>query len=271
MPPSIPRSSQPEPWDSRIRRADQLAAEAGPSASLLAFYAGLLRSQKTVYQALQSQQPSGALEKDVAFVRASAPALLREVANHGSDQLGNEARALLTTNPSALDALLLAYWYAPTDRQFFAKAILQPYGQWLAEAGVRPSDRAATHVDNRCPACGGTPQLSILEAASAGAAGIDGGSRRLLCAGCLCSWPFRRVICPSCGEGDEQHLVYYQTAQLEHVRVDACETCRRYLKSIDLTRLGLAVPLVDEVAGAPLDLWAQEHGYEKIELNLVGL
>jgi len=25
------------------------------------------------------------------------------------------------------------------------------------------------------------------------------------------------------------------------------------------------------VAGAPLDLWAQEHGYGKIELNLVGL
>ena len=32
-----------------------------------------------------------------------------------------------------------------------------------------------------------------------------------------------------------------------------------------------AVPLVDEVAGASLDLWAREHGYEKIELNLVGL
>ena len=43
------------------------------------------------------------------------------------------------------------------------------------------------------------------------------------------------------------------------------------MKSVDLSRLGLAVPLVDEVAGAPLDLWARERGYEKIELNLVGL
>jgi len=55
------------------------------------------------------------------------------------------------------------------------------------------------------------------------------------------------------------------------VRVDACESCRHYLKSIDLGRLGLAVPIVDEVAGAALDLWARDHGYEKIELNLVGL
>jgi formate dehydrogenase maturation protein FdhE len=43
------------------------------------------------------------------------------------------------------------------------------------------------------------------------------------------------------------------------------------LKTIDLGRLGLAVPLVDEVAGATLDVWARSHGYEKIELNLVGL
>ena len=55
------------------------------------------------------------------------------------------------------------------------------------------------------------------------------------------------------------------------MRVEACDTCRHYLKGIDLTRLGIAVPLVDEVASAPLDLWADEHGYVKIELNLVGL
>jgi hypothetical protein len=29
--------------------------------------------------------------------------------------------------------------------------------------------------------------------------------------------------------------------------------------------------LVDEVAAAALDVWSKEHGYIKIELNLVGL
>ena len=61
------------------------------------------------------------------------------------------------------------------------------------------------------------------------------------------------------------------TAQLRIPRLEACDTCRRYVKGVDRTRLGLAVPLVDEVAGAALDVWAREHGYEKIELNLVGL
>jgi formate dehydrogenase accessory protein FdhE len=123
---------------------------------------------------------------------------------------------------------------------------------------------------NRCPRCGGAPQLSILE--TAGSASAEGSSSRLLmCATCLTHWSFRRVLCPHCGEEDERRLGYFQSAAFEHLRVDACESCHRYLKSIDLGKLGLAVPLVDEVAGAPLDLWARERGYEKIELNLVGL
>ena len=111
--------------------------------------------------------------------------------------------------------------------------------------------------------------MSILEAAAA--TSVDGSTRQLLCATCLTTWPFRRVVCPSCGEEDERKLAYYHSPVMAHVRVDACDSCRRYLKTIDLGRLGLAVPLVDEVAGASLDVWAREHGYEKIELNLLGL
>ena len=99
----------------------------------------------------------------------------------------------------------------------------------------------------------------------------DGSSRQLLCASCLTTWSFRRVMCPHCGEEDERKLGYFQSPALAHVRVDACESCHHYLKSIDLGRLGVAVPLVDEIAGVPLDVWARDHGYEKIELNLVGL
>jgi FdhE protein len=79
------------------------------------------------------------------------------------------------------------------------------------------------------------------------------------------------VLCPSCGEEDEKKLGYFESAALSHVRIDACDTCGRYLKTIDMSRLGLASPLVDEVATAALDVWAREHGYQKIELNLAGL
>jgi formate dehydrogenase maturation protein FdhE len=54
------------------------------------------------------------------------------------------------------------------------------------------------------------------------------------------------------------------------VRIEACDTCRYYLKSVDRTIDGLAVPVVDEIAAAPLDLWAAEHAYRKIQPNLMG-
>jgi formate dehydrogenase maturation protein FdhE len=56
-----------------------------------------------------------------------------------------------------------------------------------------------------------------------------------------------------------------------HVRVEACETCHYYIKTVDLTKNGLAVPVVDELATIPLSLWAQEHQYVKLQANLLGL
>jgi formate dehydrogenase maturation protein FdhE len=38
-----------------------------------------------------------------------------------------------------------------------------------------------------------------------------------------------------------------------------------------LTRNGLAVPVVDELATVPLNIWAEEHGYAKLQPNLLGM
>src|SRR4030095_5719393 len=143
---------------------------------------------------------------------------------------------------------------------------MQPYASWLAESGGAPLDRQLPRAANPGPFCGGPPHAS-----TPGAGREAGGGGQLLCATCLTAWPFRRVVCVYCGEEDERKTGYFHTPVLDHLRVDACESCTHYLKTVDLTRLGLAVPLVDEVAGAPLDLWARERGYEKIELNLLGL
>lgn len=257
-----------ESWERRIRRADELARADTAAAPLLTFYARLLESQKAVYDSLTGRRPSGSLERDATLVARSASPLLHTVAHLGPQRLATEARMLLD-NAAAVSSLLLECWCAPSPHHFFAKAILQSYAQWLADAGLPPADRPVVRTDNRCPSCGGVPQLSILD--PAGVASGDGSGRRLLCATCLDTWAFRRVVCPHCGEEDERRLCYYRSSDFDHLRVDACETCRHYLKSIDLGRLGLAVPLVDEVAGAPLDVWAVERGYRKIELNLVGL
>jgi hypothetical protein len=261
--------SMRETWDQRIQRATTLARGADGARTLLTFYADLLALQKQLGDYLRacSHVATGSLERDVAFVRDAARVLLHGVAMCGPPPLADEACDLLAGGDAAFDDMLLAYWHSPSDGQFFAKAAVQPYADWLAERGIRPLDRDLPRSHNWCPVCGGAPQVAVLEHAAEG----DGGARSLLCATCLTRWPSRRVVCAHCGEEDEQKLAYFQTPSFDHLRLDVCHACRHYLKTVDRTRLGVAVPVVDELAGASLDLCARDRGFQKVELNLVGL
>ena len=261
-----------ESWQQRIDRAGQLAAVGGAAGPLLVFYGKLLHAQQRISNAIKARtawRPCGSLGRDGPAVAATAPLVFHEVAQSGSEPMAVEARQLLGGSESEVVELLLAYWRTRSDRQFFAKAIMQPYADLLAELGIAPSDAERPRGGHRCPLCGGAPQVSVLQ--SPGDVSGEGGGRALVCATCLGTWPFRRVLCPSCGEEDERKLGYFQSPSFEHLRLDVCETCGHYIKTVDLTRIGIAVPIVDEVAGAPLDLWARGRGFEKIELNLVGL
>jgi FdhE protein len=258
-------------WGRMIQRAGDLAPRSKATRELLVFYEKLLESQKQVYEYLRGCRewlPSGSLICDLPILKDALPALLWTVESYGPAPLAQGAKNLLKTKDNIIDEVLLTYWHSPSDDQFFAKAILQPYTRWLAESGGRPIDRTFNSQENRCPFCGGMPQVSFLQIRETSA---ESGNRDLVCATCLTNWPFRRVVCAYCGEERPFKLGYFQTKEYAHVRVEACDTCKHYIKGIDLTLFGLAIPLVDEVAAAALDVWAQEHGYTKIEMNMVGL
>lgn len=90
----------------------------------------------------------------------------------------------------------------------------------------------------------------------------------------LCATEREYLVCPACGEENVDKLPVYTAegaVELAHVRVEACETCHHYIKTIDLTKKGRAVPVVDELAAIPLSLWAAENGYTKVSANLLGL
>src|ERR1041385_2287784 len=258
-------------WDKQIERADRLAAEATGTKELLTFYAQLLRAQRDVYEFLRSRRdwlPSGDLESDLPVVQSSMTRLLECVAQHGPASLASEAQARIAGEPAIIADELLDYWRSPADTQFFAKSLLQPYAHWMVETKTTPAGRELAGGERTCPFCGGKPQLSYLLAKESGS---ESGNRDLLCSNCLFAWEFRRGVCANCGEERPAKLSYFHSPEFDHIRSEACDSCKHYLKGIDLTRLGHAVPLVDEVYSAPLDLWAREHGYKKIELNLVGL
>jgi Protein involved in formate dehydrogenase formation len=131
-----------------------------------------------------------------------------------------------------------------------------------------PGDRSEPPADGNgpiCPSCGSKPVVGVLRGEG------EGAKRSLICSLCALEWPYRRVICVNCGEEDKEKLPVYLAAQIEHVRVEACDSCRTYLKSVDLTKDGFAVPEVDEIATVTLNLWADEHDYAKVETNLLGM
>jgi FdhE protein len=253
-------------WDDRIHRAEALSAEGGAAEAMLTFYVYLLRIQKDIYNSFRNRKLSGELASDVTPEMQFAPRLLTMTVSKGPAALRERAEQLQSR--TVFEEIALPFWHKPNDRDFFGKVLVQPYLERLAEQKIRPRYRDHLRGERRCPFCGGPPQLSILEEH---AASLESGGRQLQCANCLNRWTYRRVVCVHCGEEDEHKLGYYQAEELPHVRIDSCETCRRYLKSIDMGKLGLAVPIVDEVAGVALDAWAADKGYTKIELNLIGM
>ena len=250
-------------WNARIARCVQLAETSPATKDLLSFYARLLQTQKQIYDLLS--EVIGSFSDDLRELRKHLPALIEIVKSSGPATLAEQALDLSSSSSEIVDQLLIDYWRERSDKQFFAKALLQPYAQRLAESALPPS---LPRDENQCPFCLGKPQVSFLKVVDSTS---ESGNRHLLCATCLSSWEFRRIVCASCGEERPAQLGYFQTSEYKHVRIETCDTCKQYIKGVDLTTLGLAVPLVDDVATAALDLWATEQGYTKIELNLVGL
>jgi hypothetical protein len=101
-----------------------------------------------------------------------------------------------------------------------------------------------------CPMCGGRPVFAVLG---------NGGERRLICGRCHGRWPFPTRRCHQCL--GEQIRVFSAHDGVYHVT--ACETCRRYLKALDVRRAGRPFFLaLDTVATLALDQAVVEQGFQ---------
>ena len=250
-------------WDRRIARANELLQSHAAVAELLKFYQQLVRFQKSVYESVASYP-----DHDVSTLLPHFDRLLTFVKEAGSADLKAAAGELKESSPHDRLSLLTSVWQhepeshdLPTEYKFFANALLQPLAEYLAEKNI-PSTDASPAL---CPFCGSRPQLAILRPEG------DGAKRFLLCSLCGTEWIFRRVLCPNCAEENKEHLPVFIAQEFDYVRVDACDTCRTYIKSIDLSKNGNAVPVVDELATVSLNLWAQENNYKKAQPNLFGV
>ena len=80
------------------------------------------------------------------------------------------------------------------------------------------------------------------------------------------------MACPACGERTSARLpIFADDERMPALRADACESCHRYLITVDGRKDPAAVPEVDELIALPLDLHARERGFTKIVPNLMGI
>lgn len=244
-------------WDRRIERAKELAARHPFAAEALSFYARIAGFQKSLYSGLEGRAGSLRGELDLSGLRPWFPrylALIEEIAPPPLAQSVAELRS----------DVLEEYWRGdgqlPAAESLIAWTFLQPYAESIADQAGPAETQAAL-----CPRCSRRPQVGVLRQLG------DGGKRSLICSLCATEWEYRRIVCPACGEEEVNKLPVYVAEELGHVRVEACDTCGHYIKTVDLTKDGRAVPVVDELAAIPLSLWASENGYMKLSPNLLGL
>jgi FdhE protein len=229
-------------WQQRAKRARTLASRYQASSEILTFYSGLAE--------WQGNAASNA--RTIEQLRDKFPELLDLVVRTGPAALASTAREL---QPAHFDQLIAGYWESQSpfsSLEFFGRALLQPYAAGLP-AGLD------------CPWCGRAPQAGCLSPQGEGLA------FELVCALCFRRRAFPRTRCAGCSESSEVKLATYSAPEFPHLRLQACDTCRSYLIIVDLSRDHAAVPEVDELAGLPLDLWAVERGYHKLQPNIAGI
>jgi FdhE protein len=265
-------------YDQRIRRAGVLSGKYVYAPEFLEFYKKIAGFQKTLNQVIVDSHDFSGESNFSASLRGALDltALLPHFRNflavieqHGPAALADSARQFSLLPSQSWTESLNAYWECAgrfdqqvgAFAQFFPRAFLQPYVEFLAARAVVPPMLVTTRV---CPLCGSRPLLGVLRLEG------DGGKRFLLCSFCCKEWEFRRIHCPTCGEESEEKLPVYVAEELPQIRVEACDTCKFYVRSIDLTKDGHAVPMVDDLAAIPLSLWAHEMGYTRLQPNLLG-
>jgi formate dehydrogenase accessory protein FdhE len=264
-------------YDARIQRAERLSSPHSAATEFLAFYKHvasfqkLLRANIAAAHQVKPSPPSSNLrgELDFTVLLPHFRGYLSVIENHAPPALAESARQLALLPSDSWIATLEAYWrhagiydqQVGAFAQFLPRAFLQPYAEFRAALVARAPQVTTPRL---CPLCGSRALLGVLRPEG------DSGKRFLLCSFCLQEWEFRRILCPTCGEEAEDKLPVYIAEDSPHVRVEACDTCKFYLRTIDLTKDGNAIPVVDDLAAVPHTLWAHEQGYSRLQPNLLG-
>lgn len=106
-----------------------------------------------------------------------------------------------------------------------------------------------------CPGCGALPATAQLVE-------VGGGRVRFLgCGLCGCTWRYKRVGCPHCGNEKPQKLEVLEVEGEPGLRLDTCHECRGYVKTDTRGREAL---MRADWPTLHLDMLASEWGWSRL-------
>lgn len=196
---------------------------------------------------------------------------LCQLAIEANPKLSAAAGAILkavgkTLDPGELFRGLLNGNEALFENIFDELAIDKPMLGFFTYNSLKPSlcacsEQLATYLTRQepwlqgsCPICGSAPLLSLLE---------DEGRRKLVCSFCWHLWAANRVQCPYCDSSQNKDLHYFYSEEEKDIRVDLCDRCQKYIKTIDTRKADrLIYPPLEQISTMHLDIKAQEMGFE---------
>jgi FdhE protein len=112
-----------------------------------------------------------------------------------------------------------------------------------------------TWLKGYCPVCGSLPSLSLLKE--------EVGKRYLICSYCGYQWRIDRIFCPFCNNQEQGSLQYFSGEGEEAYRIELCDKCHQYIKTIDYRTLEQSDPVLEDLATLHLDILASKKGYHR--------
>jgi FdhE protein len=269
-------------------RAQELKRKRPDYGAILDFYAAVREAQITSKASLKpgpatrkegpgdclNEEGFPLIEKDGFPVdKEAAKSLFRTLCRigrnanpHMADQIGR-IEAALEANKVDLETLLTGQKSEQADaglgldRQVLA---------FLIQSSIRPSIEAGMEqlsgeldpeasLTIHCPICGSLPALNLLKG--------EAGKRYSLCSVCGYEWRINRISCAVCGNKEPGTLQYFYGEGEEAYRIDLCDECHHYIKTIDYRNIEAPDSSLEDLATLHLDVVAVQKGYQRAVLN----
>jgi len=198
-------------------------------------------------------------------------ASLSAIAKNTTSKMNEDTQKIdqaIAENSLHLDELLINHSDNAYQKKIAEELQLdKPVLQFLVHMSIMPSlhsnvELLKDSVDLKnwergyCPICGSLPKISALKG--------EGGKRHFLCSFCGFLWPSQRMKCPFCDNHDHEKRHFFFAEGQEAYRVDLCEQCNQYIKTVDIRKLTYEPDLdLEDIATIHLDILATEKGYKR--------